>query len=135
MNVHRSMVHCQLFEMPQYRDIVVNNTDLRVEYLMDNMSEEAWKTLLQKREKAQHKNRDISNLLRMFVDTTGDYLRQLIVKEVDTEECMDVLDKLVRYFNVNMELIHKRYNCVTPWILAGPRYDVVHKTYKATDGF
>ena len=135
MNIHRTMAHCQMFEMPQYREIAVNNSDLRVDYLMDNLSEEAWKTLLQKREKARYKSRDIGNLLRMFIDTTGDYLRQLIVKEVTDEECLDVLDELVKYFNMNMGLIHKRYNCVTPWILERPRYDVVHKTYKANEGF
>ena len=130
MNIHRSMAHCQMFEMPQYRDVAVNNADLRVEYLMDNLAEEEWRKRLQQREKAQHKNRDISNLLRMYVDTTGDYLRQLIVKEVTAEECFDTLDKLVDYFNTNMELIHKRYNCVTPWIISNARYDVIHMTYK-----
>ena len=130
MNIHRSMAHCQMFEMPQYRDVAVNNADLRVEYLMDNLSEEEWRKRLQQREKARHKNRDISNLLRMYVDTTGDYLRQLIVKEVTADECFDTLDKLVEYFNTNMNLIHGRYNCVTPWIISNARYDVIHMTYK-----
>jgi hypothetical protein len=135
MKIHRTGAHCQMYEMPLYREIAVNNADLRVDYLMDNLSEEMWKTLLQKREKAQYKNRDINNLLRMFVDTTGDYLRQMIVKEVTAEKCLDVLDELIKYFNINMEIIHKRYNCVTPWIQDKPKYDVIHKTYKAIAGF
>lgn len=134
MNIHRAMNHCRAYEIPQYREIATNNADLRVDYLMDNLNEDAWKIMLQKREKAQHKSRDIRNLLSMFVDTTGDYFRQMIVGEVTVEECLDILDKLSDYFNTTMETIHKRYNCVTPWIIK-PGYNVEHKRYKGDDGF
>ena len=135
MNLHRVMTHCMAYEIPQYRVPDVNNADLRVDYLMDLVNEDNWKTLLQRREKTQHKHRDITNLLQMFVDTTGDYFRQMIVKEVTEEACVGVLDKLVDYFNTNMNLIHKRYNCVTPWIVnTTNRYNVIHRSYKADDG-
>lgn len=134
MYIHRVTAHCQAYELPQYREIAVNNSDLRVDYLMNILPEENWRILLQKREKTQHKHRDINNLLRMFVDTTGDYFRQLIVKEVTPEECFDILDKLVEYFNTNMIIIHKRYNCVTPWIVKNAKYNVIHRTYKGNEG-
>ena len=99
---------------------------------MDLITEEGMKKTLQTREKAREKTKDISNVLRMFCDTSGDYFRQLLVKEVSTEECLDILNQLKHYFNSTMEVIHKRYNCVTPYIV-GNDYRMIHRTYKADE--
>jgi hypothetical protein len=130
MHLHRAMVHCRVYEAPLYPEIADNNTDLRVSYLLDDIPEVEWKRQLQRREKAQYKSRDIRSLLRMFTDTGGDYLRQMIVQQVTVLECVTVLTALVDYFNATMLTIHRRYGCVTPWILPAT-YNVIHNTYKA----
>lgn len=128
-DIHRCVNHAQAYELGQYRDIAVNNSDLRVAFLMDDITEATMKKTLQVREKAKEKSRDIANVLMMFCDTSGDYFRQLLVKEVTSEECLNILNQLKDYFNSSMKEIHTRYNCVTPYIV-GNDYQMIHRTYK-----
>ena len=129
-NIHRAANHAHTYEIPMFRNGMADNSDLRVDYLMDVINEGTMKTQLQRREKAREKNRDISNVLQMFYDTTSDYFRQLVVNEVSVTECNAVLDQLVEYFNTSMETIHKRYNCVTPYI--SENLTMEHRTYKVS---
>ena len=131
MNLHRCMIHATNYELPQYTYREPDNSDLRVSYLMDNLSEEHWKKTLQQREKSREKKRDISNILRMFCDTSGDIFRQMIVRDISIEQCKDTIDRLVTYFNETMVVIHGRYNCVTPYI--NQQYTMYSKSYKGDD--
>ncbi len=130
LNMHRSVIHVQNYEIPQYRTRDPDNSDLRVKYLMNDIDEDVWKKELQKREKAREKARDIYNLLTMYANAGGDYLRQMVVKEVTPEELMNVIDELSMYFNDTMRVIHKRYNCVTPFIINSDQYQVIHYSFR-----
>lgn len=131
LNMHRSVAHIQAYEIPQYRvRNRADNSDLRVKYLMNECTEEMWKKDLQKREKAREKANDISNLLNMYINVGSDCLRQMVVKEISVPELINVIDELVTYFNDTMEIIHKRYNCVTPYIVSSARYQVVHYSFR-----
>ena len=118
LDIHRSLTHVQNYEIPQYRARDPNNSDLRVNYLMGEISEEYWKKELQKREKAREKTRDISQILEMYSNTGSDYLRQMVLREVSVEDTVKFFTELAKYFNETMEVIHSRYNCVTPYILS-----------------
>jgi len=131
LGFHRCMVHAVNIEQPQYRTNNRDNSDLRVNYLMDELDEEQWKKTLQQREKTKEKKRDIMNILQMFCDTTGDVLRQLIVKQITVEQCMETMKRLRVYFNDTMSVIHTRYNCVTPYI---DQHNIMYtKSYKGFD--
>ena len=129
-DIHRSVIHIQNYEIPmcRIRD-QPGNTDLRVRYLMNEIDETAWKKELQKREKAHEKFRDISNILTMYINTGGDYLRQMIVNQVSKEETIEFFGELAKYFNETMENIHNRYNCVTPYIIPD-NFNVIHFSFK-----
>ena len=116
LNIHRNVIHAQNIEIPQYRWREPDNSDLRVSYLMDELSEDAWKSTLQQREKAREKLRDVTNVLTMYCNISGDLFRQMIVKELSQPDCLKNLEELVDYFNTAMKTIHKRYGCVTPYI-------------------
>lgn len=131
-NIHRSVMHIQNYEIPEYRarnPAQPDNSDLRVKYLMNEIDEAVWKKELQKREKAREKARDIYNILTMYSNTGGDYLRQMILREVTIQETIDFFGQLAAYFNETMENIHKRYNCVTPYIVPA-NYNVIHFSFK-----
>jgi hypothetical protein len=130
LNMHLSVIHIQNYEIPQYRTRDPDNSDLRVKYLMNEITEEIWKKELQKREKAREKARDISNLLTMYSNVGGDYFRQMVVNEVCPDELINVIDELSMYFNDTMEVIHKRYNCVTPYIINSDKYQVIHYSFR-----
>jgi len=112
---HRINGHIDQYELRYvYRGIEnpPNNRDLRVSYLMNEISEDQLKSTIQKREKAFEKKRDIANVLRMFADTSGDLFRQFVN---DDTNILDTLDNLTKYCNECFTIIHKRYNGVTPF--------------------
>ena len=129
-DIHRSVAHIQAYEVPQYRIRDQDNSDLRVKYLLNEIDENVWKKELQKREKSLEKTRDISNLLNMYQNVGGDYLRQLIVREINIEVLLHVFSELRKYFNDHMCIIHKRYNCVTPYIINDVGYQVTHYSFR-----
>lgn len=129
LTFHRVTVHIDRYEIRNYTWHQQDNSDLRIKYLMDELDEENWKSLLQQREKGREKYRDISNVLRMFIDTSGDFYRQMIVGELNGSDCCESLYKLKEYFNDAMTIVHKRYNCVTPYI--SDKINIVSNTYRA----
>jgi len=128
-DIHRSITHVQNYEIPQYRLRDPNNSDLRVNYLLGEITEEHWKKELQKREKAREKARDISQILEMYSNTGADYLRQMILGEVGVEDIIKFFIELSNYFNETMGVIHSRYNCVTPYIMSG-NFNVIKFSFK-----
>ncbi len=114
--IHRLVTHIQNYEINRNPINNADNTNLRVSYLLNDISEDQMKFVLQKNEKAREKMRDRNNLLQMFVDVTGDLLRQMILKTVTLQECLDNVTSLRDYTRDAFTTIHKRYNCVTDWI-------------------
>lgn len=117
-NIHQTIFHMQQVEIPQHRMVAPDNSDLRVSYLLDQITEEQWKRTLQQREKKAEKNRDITNVLEMYVNAGGDYLRQLVRRDVSVEETIAFFRELVSYYNNAMIAISNRYNCVIPYIFS-----------------
>ena len=129
LNSHRVVTHIQNYTIPlEYRIPDINESDLRVRYLMNELSENAWKKILQQREKKREKCRDMSNILTMFSDTMADLFRQVVNREIKTDQFMEITERLRKYTNDTFETIHKRYNCVTPYISHNWTYE--SKNYK-----
>jgi len=51
----------------------------------------------------------------MFIDTSGDLLRQFVLDKNKKEEIYNTLDKLVSYTSRELKMVSKRYNCVVPY--------------------
>lgn len=132
LRYHRTVSHIQNFELiHQYRHEPADNTRYRVQYLMDELSEENWKKILQQGEKNREKKRDMANILRMFSDTSSDLFRQMIQGEIDTQAFNDISGRLRTYTNSTFETIHKRYNCVTPYV--DQNWNYTTKRYKGDE--
>lgn len=131
--MHMIAVHTEHYELQGYTWREPNNSDLRVQYLMNEMDEKTIKSRLQEREKCREKYRDIYNVLRMFSDTSADLFRQLILKELTADQISDYLTELAQYVNESMTTIHKRYNCVTPFIQLENKVKMYTNTYKKND--
>jgi hypothetical protein len=93
-----------------------NNLELRVKYLINELTEEDFKSILQKNEKAREKLRDIGNILTMVVHTGTDILRQFVSKELTLENFTEIIVNLRDYTNETLQIISKRYPCVVPQI-------------------
>ena len=114
LKIHRLVLHVQHIEIADER--AVDNRELRIKYLMHELSEDDMKVILQKNEKAREKARDRNNLLRMFCDVTGDLLRQLVLKVLTVPEFLENVSRLRDYTRDAFTTIHKRYTCTTDWI-------------------
>lgn len=131
-DLHRIINHVEYYEIRGYTWREPENSDLRVQYLMNELDDQTMKTKLQEREKCREKYRDIYNVLRMFCDTSADFYRQLVVKEITPDQLSDYLVELSHYVNESMTTIHNRYNCVTPFIQLENPTRIYSNTYKKT---
>lgn len=75
MQICESIIHMRLVDTPKYEtDRVANNLHLRIDYLRQRISEDDFKTQVQRVEKKQQKQRDMHNILTMLVNATTDIM-------------------------------------------------------------
>ena len=119
------MMNRVLRDMPA-ENILADNSDLRIEYLLNELTDiDAWKRELQKREKKREKNRSIRRVIEMFTTVGADLLHRMMVVsapgmspevEIAIKDIIKELDALRVYFNEQMEVVGKRFDCVVPSI-------------------
>lgn len=100
--------------MYKYGYTYTDNLQLRIHYMMNRMSEEEFKTCIQRRDKHNSKIRDIQDIYRMYIDTVGDILRQYILDPNNEHIFMEEIRGLTGYTNLVMERIRKRYTSRVP---------------------
>ena len=88
--------------------------DARVQFMLGNISEAWFKKNLQKIDKQRDKNKDITDIYQMMIDTGGDALRQYAITPDTMEEIRSNINDLVDYANTVIRDIHARYTCVLP---------------------
>ena len=120
-DIHRQMSHITNYELQyNYRDEnLPNNLDLRIRFLMNDISEAEFKKTIQQREKKFEKTRDMRNILTMLTDTGGDLMRQLVEevrgpmsreeRGIKIQEKIKIFEELREYTNNIFHIIHKRY--------------------------
>ena len=81
LQIHRSVIHIERIELHYVYNLEQgdNNKDLRMSYMMNEIDDNEFQKKIQRREKCREKKRDIHNILRMFCDSTSDFLRQFVL--------------------------------------------------------
>ena len=92
----------------------IDNTQLRIAYMLNDISREDFKNFLQRQEKYKDKVRDLSNIFEMIGNTGGDLLRQYVLEPERHDEIVDLLQKIIDYGNEIFETIRSRYNSRLP---------------------
>lgn len=117
LDMHRILIHIEQAEIPRYNIVRTERTnlDLRVKYMLNEITTNAFATKIQQREKAFSKKKDIGDLLNMFVTVFSDFLRDIIDRK-SIHHLIDEIDALVNYYNESMISVAKRYDCVVPVI-------------------
>jgi hypothetical protein len=92
----------------------IDNTQLRIAYMLNDISKEDFKNFLQRQEKYKDKVRDLSNIFEMIGNTGGDLLRQYVLEPERHDEIVDLLQKIIDYGNEIFETIRSRYNSRLP---------------------
>lgn len=126
MEVHRVMMHTQNIELHRFPANDYNNDtnkDLRIKYMMNEISQEDLKTLLQAREKKRIKYQAIHEILSTFITVSSEHLRELMRTNFKKSDIL-VFEKLVKYANENLAKIATRFKCKVPTIYINPRAEV-----------
>ena len=128
-NVVTHLLHHEIRNViPQQNE--ETNRSLRVKYLMNEISEEQFKTTLQMNEKKISKQREFHNLFQMYIDVCSDIFRQMM--SMDAEKILEqytILVNLKSYFNDQSKKISKHYKCVNPGITDHFQYVGNYDTY------
>jgi hypothetical protein len=117
--IHLSYNHNQFVELPHYAVNVVNdNRDLRVNYLLKVIDEKNFKRTIQQREKAREKKTHIHQVMTMYLGALADILNRIVqVPNKDAlMECVAEIDGLITYTNTSFANISQIYDCVKPFV-------------------
>jgi len=136
-NFHQLVAHIAHQEIRELnRTITMNNSanrKLRIQYLMNVLTENDFKAIIQQLEKKNNKSREYINIYQMLVDVSGDKFREIAEQSgiLTTEQLTEIIqyfDKLIEYFNENIANVGKRYKCVYPGIIRYKLYQNALKT-------
>jgi hypothetical protein len=110
--MQRLVLHVEHVERPRYdrEPAESRNRDLRVRYILGELTEAEFMRDLQRMEKADNKSRCIAQILIMLQDTMTDLFRQLVL---DGDVMSDV-EALVGYANRALMDVARQYDCVVP---------------------
>ena len=117
--IHLAYNHNQHVVLPGYQvNMVEDNRDMRIKYLLNDLTEKRFKQLLQQREKARVKKTHIGQIIRMYQAAIGDILTRMAnataAHEITTAD--DEITALINYTNENFEKSAKIYTCVKSFI-------------------
>jgi hypothetical protein len=119
-NIHRLIEHIDHVELRPYNYNHTNDTfkNERVLYLLNELSEQNFKKILQQREKRNDKLKEFLQVYQMFVDVCTDTLSKILEAKNSDEVIVhtQVFHPLTKYFNESLGGIAKRYKCVYPGI-------------------
>jgi hypothetical protein len=121
-NTIRNTIHLVAVVMPEQTNYENKNQDLRVKYLMNEISETRFKELVQRNDKKQHKNQEIRNIYEIVENTVTDilyrFLDYLQTAEVNGFEMtiLDEINEIVNYANECLLDVSNTYTCTRVWL-------------------
>ena len=131
-SVHRLTNHLSEVVLPMYpynENVEDANRDLRVNFMIGDLTSEALKIKLQQREKRREKKRDIHFILEMIVTTMTDLLRQSLM-HTDFHIKMGIIKSLFAYGNESLSKVSLRFSCVVPVVYPNEEKVVTRKYVK-----
>lgn len=126
LNAHRLSGHMRAVVLPHYRENQIGeetNRDLRIKYLINEISEKEWISEIKRREKRREKNHAISLAIVMFVDTMDDIQANILVGDPEDIPSYLVQMKKLRLYTMRVfKKIENRFQNKVPqitkeWIL------------------
>lgn len=111
MSFQRKMIHINEVELPTLRHRYRNtdNADLRLKYLINDISEDEFKVQLQRREKKREKDVAIRDIYQMACDTCRDVLWEFVTGTRPIESTMEELEEIRKYANQHLYTVSNQY--------------------------
>jgi hypothetical protein len=112
LDVCRNVIHFQAVELPRFQtDRFNDNQDLRVSFLQNQLTEQAFRTTLQKREKSREKNEELYRLFAMMIQCVTEIVYRYVEERKPVAHYFLELDNLLEYVNECLHNISKVYSC------------------------
>lgn len=121
MFVHRVTIHVQnvlLLDYPRTQYDELYNSDLRVKFLLNEITEQQFKVQLQQNEKKRVKQNEIHDILEVFlftmIDIFNNIMHQCEQGTLDITSWLNQYDTLCSYVNEHLKKISLRFKCTVP---------------------
>lgn len=118
LSFHRILNHVQHVEIARMHNVFNqnDNEDLRIEYLLGNISKDIIKITVQQREKKREKERAVRRALEVLVQAGTDLMTRIIAeKEVDKKlQLLVEIEGLRKFVNELLAKIHERLKLSVP---------------------
>ena len=115
-HIHQLATHLEHVEIPRYPTAANDDhLDLRVRWSLSEVSDRAFKSELQKREKGSQRKREIGLVLQMLLHTLAE---QLTMYVRGTEDIFGTVSSVIAYSNKAMWELSRTYGCVVPMVYA-----------------
>lgn len=118
-NAHRMIGHINRVVLPRFPNQMgdMDNSSLRVKYLMNVIDEKTWMSRLKAKLKKQEKCGEINQILRMYTQTLSDIFGNIVEGDVsDVENHFSSCKQLRKYTNESLEKVGFRFTNVVPAI-------------------
>ena len=120
----RFTTHVYHVTLPYYNTLVdeTRHRDLRVRYMMNEITKEYWRQRLRRMSKQRELFREVHQVYDMFTMTMHDLLmrainsRDRVLKHSQQSVILKEIKNLIGYVNENLIKISKRYNNIVPVI-------------------
>jgi hypothetical protein len=106
----RRLIHIHEVTLPGLRQQRDDNADLRLQYLVNNLTEANMKTTLQRREKKRNKSREIADVYDMVCSVGGDLLWAYVREEKEINDVFESVSKIRAYVNTSLTKICQKFN-------------------------
>ncbi|MCW2763450.1 MAG: hypothetical protein JWR85_3651 [Marmoricola sp.] len=116
LSLARLLIHIRDVEVNAVPDNVRKvphdpNRELRIEYMLNRVSEEEFRSILQKREKDRQKRQENALVFTTFVDVADDLLNVfLTTEELSKERFFKELEDIRVYTNKNLKTVAEHYS-------------------------
>lgn len=111
-SIYRQVRHIREVEIRNLPTTMDNqsNMDLRIDYLLKNLTEEEFKIKLQRREKELNKKIEYRDVLDMYVNVIQDLFYDL-QQTKNAQKFIDEEDRVRKYVDDNISFINSKYDC------------------------
>ena len=115
INLLRVLNHIRDYDVVRVYEngVEAENRDLRVAYLLNEVSEEVWKRKLQQREKQRDFKLAKTQVCEMIITVAGQYLNEIANERQHVTRVLQIekdLEKIVEYYNESMKNVLDRFN-------------------------
>lgn len=115
INLLRVLNHMRDYDIVRVyaNGVEAENRDLRVLYLMNEVSEDVWKRKLQQREKKKDFQLAKSQVCEMITTVAGQYMNEMANTRLHITRVLQIekdLQKIVEYYNESMKNVLDRFN-------------------------